>query len=48
MKKFILKEWEDRGTPKVKISFQKEGEGLKEAIVPREGLEEFIRNSDWF
>lgn len=48
MKKFVFKEWEDRGTSKVKISFQREGEGIKEAIVPREGLEEFIQNSEWF
>lgn len=48
MKKFIIKEWDDRGTQKVKISFQEEGEGMKEAIVPKEGLDKFIKRSNWF
>ena len=47
MKKMILKEWEDRGIPKVKISFQKEGKGMKEAIVPKDSLDEFITQSRW-
>lgn len=48
MKKFVLKEWSDRGTEKVKISFRKEGVGMKEAIIPKEGLEDFMKNSEWF
>lgn len=48
MKKFILKEWDDRGTSKVKISFQKEGKGMKEAIVPKDSFEKFVKNLDWF
>lgn len=48
MKKFVVKEWDDRGTMKVKISFIKENEGMKEAIIPKEKLGEFITNNEWF
>ncbi len=48
MKKMTVKEWEDRGIPKIKISFMKENEGMKEAILPKEKLEEFIANNEWF
>lgn len=48
MKKMILKEWEDRGISKVKISFMKEDEGIKEAIVPKESLGEFLTHNKWF
>lgn len=48
MKKMTFKEWDDRGTSKVKISFMKENEGMKEAIIPKKNLEEFIAESEWF
>lgn len=48
MKKFVMKEWDDRGTSKVKVSVQKEGEGMKEAIVPKDGFQNFVQNTDWF
>ncbi|MFP4116101.1 MAG: hypothetical protein ACLFTQ_02750 [Candidatus Aenigmatarchaeota archaeon] len=48
MKKIVLKEWEDRGTSKVKISFQNEERGMKEAILPREKVSEFLEESGWF
>lgn len=48
MKKMVLKEWEDRGISKVKISFMKENEGMKEAIVPKDSLGEFLTQNQWF
>lgn len=47
MKKFIMKEWDDRGTDKVKISFQEEGHGMKEAILPKSEIAKFLKKRDW-
>ncbi len=48
MKKMILKEWDDRGVSKVKITFMKENEGMKEAIIPKSNLDDFITQNKWF
>ncbi len=48
MKKMVLKEWEDRGISKVKVSFMKEDEGMKEAIIPKKKLGKFITENEWF
>lgn len=48
MKKFTIKEWDDRGVTKMKISFVKEGEGIKEAIIPKNEVREFLREREWF
>lgn len=48
MKKFMIKEWEDRGVEKVKISFMKENEGMKEAIIPKDTFPQFMENIEWF
>ncbi len=48
MKKMVLKEWDDRGIQKVKITFMKENEGMKEAIIPKESLDKFITQHKWF
>ncbi|MFB6217296.1 MAG: hypothetical protein ABEJ72_10105 [Candidatus Aenigmatarchaeota archaeon] len=47
MKKFVMKEWDDRGTDKVKISLQKEGHGIKEFIVPKNDVKEFLVSRGW-
>ncbi|MFP4045830.1 MAG: hypothetical protein ACLFS3_02110 [Candidatus Aenigmatarchaeota archaeon] len=48
MKKFTMKEWDDRGITKVKISFLEEGKGIKEAIMPKNEVREFLSESEWF